>query len=294
MFAGVMVILYLFLTKTMGYIKNNFMSEGNVKVVEGNVSISFSNGTLRVITVPGCQFFTRSGVYLHSHRKVEISASGLVSTALDFPPWATQDRFTLLWFDRNLNLTWRSPAGKLNASDLSNAWKKAGISKEVSATQKAMKNSTLDPHAEYGELLAFLVPRGDSDKTITEVLAGRGENGEHYDRVRVGEQSTIEYQNLKDKFDVYTPGDGSAQSLGKNDEDDEICFAINDVVVNNDRLIELAEKNCRNIGDHKGEELLKAEEILYDANDKAQNPMPNIWYLDNQGSFTVNVLEEPK
>jgi len=228
---------------------------------------------LTVVNVPACQFGTVTGIKLDKKLKISVKTSGLVSTAADPAKInvhdETEKNILELRMDRDLHLGWRDPDGeRLTGED-----------------SKTGKNELLlKQDANYGCLLAFAVPISEGVDVTKEIIEKLSKRNENQDVIKIGKKCDIVFDKDKQQYIATIEGE-KYQPFTDAKDGEELCFVINDSVVNDKSDIENNFKN----GKDKYSKIQKEIEIheYLDLNEPRY-----FWYLDNRGSFTATILQE--
>lgn len=301
LFRAIILILILFLlTGLVAFTIYKFVFVPRSTDIELNgnaVNIKFGGErVLNVVTVPAYQFTVPTRVTLDKKREIKIRANGLVSTAaneydldneLISKMSKVEQKLLKLELQRDVGLGWRRPNGAFVYSNETNANSEKDGSKCIRDASEKLK---ADKSVDYGYLLAFVKPelsKSDPD----EILADKNTL-----ILKIGEGATIKYNEKEDQF-IVSGGNLTKQSLPGEAEGGEIFFTINDTIIRkpDDMLLE---NEC--LKEIKGQEARRSiamiRHIQMDiANKFMKSPKTPyaIWYLNNKGFFTVNLLQEP-
>ncbi|MDD2773106.1 MAG: hypothetical protein PHP45_05355 [Elusimicrobiales bacterium] len=256
-----------------------------IETKRGSLAFSVNGKMWKAVNVPAYQLWTSSGVTLDRKSRIDITASGLVSTAPGSENYSAAISSAALSAnlakaienfanDRNMNTSWRGPDGiPFYATN-----DRGGKNPSGRRSDRISDSLKLSQDAEYGYLLGFFVTPGmlrNTNKTIGDILANRAELGVKI--YKIGTGASIEYDKKEDKFFVTTCGDeNNQQDIPGNLEGAELYLTVNDCIVTSRDDITgiLADPAIR----RKQVELHKTLKIP-----------AGIWYLDNEGSFLVGI-----
>jgi hypothetical protein len=296
--AGVFVLGVLFAWFTVSQVARelkNLAGSHLDEVSYAGASLKFGgpHGDVYYLTVPAAQPYVNSGVALSTARRYRIRASGIVSTApptldesfFEHEPYGPVPLLTYFWdakadaaapefvseAQRAMNLSWRDPNGKL-------IYRSDAVGQRPAPNKcGADKSDDLRVYpAEYGKLLALLVPQGQEP---FERFERRGQSGTLV--IPVGAQSDIFPDQIPEGY-----------------ENGSLYFTVNDTVLLDEKEFELFDK-CppaswqeeraqgwrtffRNVYDHPVEYHLDGQKRQW------------LWYLDNRGQFSVSISVEKK
>ncbi len=239
----------------------------------GHYTIQLRNGQqVTVVSVPAMQLAVPTGVYLDSVNQFHIKAvGGLVMTVGGLPrmPRKTLDDtnypdvskdLLISDLDRDSNPGWRKPDGTLYYGK--------GAIYDPTKDDPERANHKLIPGAEYGCLLAFVVPR--NTQYPDDVFKYMASNNVVF--LEIGDGDTIKYDSSNKEYYLenkhYVNGVRIGHTLPSNGE---IYLTINDVLVKDKNDINLSQKQkddakltlenqAKRLIDDEGEaEILEAE-----------------------------------
>ncbi len=278
-----------------------FVTATNLTNVDFNgsaVKINFNGEKMfNVVTVPAYQLASLSGVKLDKQSEIQIRASGLVSTAAN--QYELDKRFTgeiteaenkilALELQRDMSMGWRYPNGTFIYSNEQNAKGDEDGSKCVRDASDSLK---IDKAVDYGYLLAFVKPVASSEAP-DQILANKNTL-----ILEIGESASIRYSKDRDQFIIVSGENPKEQTLPGNLVGGEIYFTVNDTIIRNQDEVTLNDNCLKKIKDKiSRDRLVKIRNIQKQIIDKYMKEPKTpyaIWYLNNRGFFTVNMLQQP-
>ncbi len=271
-----------------------FSSEGNPVIKIGG-----KKQTLQVVSVPGYQKWTSSGITLDKKTKIQIRATGSVATGLAVPRYLEEElyqefnselgwRLSRLEFNEDTYLGWREPDGKLLQEYASN--NPTDNIYGYQCIDKQSKNKKLAPNLEYGTLLGFVVR--NSEKSFNKLF-----NDEYNEKFffRIGKQADIEFN----------PEDNSYYVIKEEGEDQKISifrdgslkkstlyFTINDTLIKDKKELEFLTECLQkesNIPKRLEKYIQQKKERYQNIYEKLEHSEA-IWFMDNSGDFTVTII----
>lgn len=275
-------------------------------------------GTLQVLSVPSYHKWTASGITLNRKNKIEIKATGLVSTGYYIPDYISTEfnkksneldkRVSMLEFNRQMYLGWRYPNGELsNGQENMLSHKKDFIYTTVmDCVNKESHLKKLNTESRYGSLLVFFASKlENSNYSPTKIY-----NREMMTNlVEVGEGVGIEFK--EDHYHVTSKSGTLLKKISAENGDDlDLYFVVNDSIVrdrtdlaifskcyNNSKLEpKVKDSDTRSRARNQEELFMKVYDTLKKIHDNDQDKqsleaLPEaMWYMDNAGEFTVTVV----
>ncbi len=277
MFIGVYAVLH-------------YLKAESIEISDTGATLHLGGKNITVVEVHAYQLAVASGVILTKGRKITLRASGLVSTCTK-PPlddfMAAMDANDLqrvthalleIFYAQTYHIEWRNPDGTYYYKSGPYApW-------AVACAKSQCDRHKVCPDAEYGYLLAFCVPPGNS-KHPEEILVDPKTIF-----MKIGYGATLGYKT--DRF----VGPYNI-SFGQNYIGSEIYFTINDTLVRTQKDLYWSD-DCEDEANKKDPIGNRLHHILAQKDEKRCAEMKDpqhpygIWYLDNRGSFTVTLVQE--
>lgn len=254
-------------------------------IVEGDKSVTIraSGKSVTIVDVPAYQLAVPSGVTLKADRKLTIRATGLVST-LTTPMCdelkAANDLTGLktalinVLHRQAFHMDWRHPDGQLYYVNSTVPW-------GPTCQQIAASKMKVHPDAEWGTLLAFIVPKDcrDPEKYLADIENPRKQI------LKIGRNASLIFAEGKFGGPENTGVEIGSQYIGC-----DIYFTINDAIVRTRDDLRLSKKCNEPPNDVEAMTDTVSDECCGRMKDP-EHPY-GIWYLDNRGSFSVSMVEE--
>lgn len=256
-----------------------------VETKDGIPTILLKGRTLSVVDVPAQQIGTGSGVKLRKDKSITITAQGLVSTGSFLPEYLLPDdlkqrpqdlndlkkRVFLLEGNRDLNIGWRDPDGKLINS--------VGDIEEIPCLSKRSREMRLNnKDGDWGLLMGFIKK---DQENIPEIISDEK-------RIfRIGKKAVISYDNDQRNYVIEINSD--RKTISKTSEDGELFFIINDALVK--KVDDLNYPALCGEPTVFEKELREAHKRIYQKISPKENAI-GFYYLDNLGNFVVSILIE--
>ena len=153
----------------------------------------------------------------------------------------------------------------------------------------------MDTGANYGELLALIVKEGEAPDYWAYKKKGKA----NFTVIRIGKGATLRYEEKKHRLIVSNRQDSQEQDMELDasyleNAQGQLDFEVNDTVITASEDFSL--EHCKASETEKKWRVYSKE--LYEAlRGNPQDPTgtrvnmaPGVWYLDNEGSFTVSIL----
>jgi hypothetical protein len=280
-----------------------------------------------VVSVPACRMFTLTGITLHPGDTITVSASGIVATSSSYD-WFRDNPINLLkWpepiigntnlenistlftneldlysnmfqkstidaFDRLHDPDWRNPDG-------SRIYEGANFDKYTTSNQEIIYHNHMLRHdKQYGMLLGCVLPSriafplNDTNnvEVITNILEQQRENK----IFTIGRQQVIKCYRDGDQMILhFPPGNDDSQTDITNDEmEGQLVLLVNDVVLTTNLINELRTNNIT-LGDlNLITNAIFGSHLFVNEGVQLNSFLNELWYLDNEGTFTVTMQRE--
>ncbi|MEO0014643.1 MAG: hypothetical protein RLZZ535_3032, partial [Cyanobacteriota bacterium] len=296
------LILFLFVLGLLYLIATNLVDRilgdgGEISYApNGNFIISNKRKEkIQVLNVPAYQSFTSTGIEFNKVNKLTIGATGLVSTGLYVPGFMKKqfsdksdnlskinERLSKIEFNDNSYLGWREANGNLIQKFKSD---ESSINGEKCISDKSKEKRILKEE-EYGVLLGFFA---DSDSKAKQML--RKDNNEN-GFFAVGKKAEIALSSSSKV--IVTTFDRDEKNQSKSFELDKVrgflYFTVNDSIIRKGTDFEMFSGCADKKDKDQGEKKVKIYKELYDNIDDMQGDKAAIWFMDNRGNFTVNII----
>jgi hypothetical protein len=262
-----------------------------------------------VISVPAYRMATPTRIILHAGDRIEISASGVISTSSSFD-----------WFNDSPKYTYTARRGQMSYSNVmeeitrgrfnrdsdpnwrdANGRRLSGLRDEDFASHSALQQAhdrwRLYPHGNYGLLLGCVLPHIAQNATNLELINAVLKARENNTIFPVGQEKIIQClkeagNKLRLQFPPSDPNADEPDDILIEGVEGQLVLLVNDVLVSKESLDDLT-SHCSN----------KEEQITFEwprsiftngnpfvsklSSNDFNSFVHELWYWDNVGSFTV-------
>lgn len=234
-----------------------------------------------ILSVPAAELNVATGIRLEPDKTYTLRASGTVSTTkgLKYLPAGSPPKEEL----RNWNPNWRDPDGRY-------LYYEGDPNPETDCVAALSNKLRLDTNARYGSLLALLV-KGNEPPNYRAYKNGQEAN---FIVVQIGRGRAITYDRQRARLVIRDitgsiVAETDASYLG--DAIGSLYLQVNDTVITDPSQFDLG--HCRERATQGDIAWRKYSRSVYEQiqQDRQRSLMaPGVWYLDNDGSFIVNIV----